>query len=288
MEHPKPFLDIIFHQSIDFGDNSALCAGFELGEWRSDQFADHVMEWLPEFALTHAEIKEMGHQNALSILRKAARIVYKTDKYKLRGEFGEMLLHIAIRQIHHTIPAISKIFFKSSANETVKGFDAVHIVKIGDELELWLGETKFYKKASRAISDVTKEIVDHLEKNYLKSEFILIRNKIDSTLPESESLKNLLHENVSLDVIFKRACIPVLLTYESPTVIGSGENDEEYQKKIALEVNKVFSSMRKKLDKAYFDRYSKTLPVTLHVILVPLQDKQKLIDALDFRLKGLQ
>ncbi len=53
--------------------------------------------------------------------KKAAQIVYNTTKYGSRGEFGETLLHIAIRQIYQTIPAVSKIYYKSAVNETVKG-----------------------------------------------------------------------------------------------------------------------------------------------------------------------
>lgn len=282
MKCPSPFLELIIHHGAESGgDNSTLCAGFESEDWRCEQLADHMMEWLPEFALTYSEVKEMGANNALKMVRKAARLVYQTDKYKNRGEFGELLLHIAIRQIHNTIPAISKIYYKSAVNETVKGFDAVHIVKSNDELELWIGETKFYKKASDAISDVVPEIVDHLENGYLKREFLLISNKLDGKFPEYDQLKKLLDENTSLDKIFARACIPIFLTYESPVIRDSKKDDHIYRSTLEAEVKQVFDSMRKKLDKSYFDRYGNAVPVTVHVILLPLKDKSELISALD-------
>ena len=139
MEHPSKFLDIVFHEDVGVGEDLALCAGFERGEWRNDQLADHVMEWLPEFALNYSELNEIGHHNAIKIIKKAAKIVYQTEKYGSRGEFGEILLHIAIRQIYKTIPAITKVYYKSAVNETVKGFDAVHVVKAANGLELWIG-----------------------------------------------------------------------------------------------------------------------------------------------------
>ncbi|WP_283189972.1 DUF1837 domain-containing protein [Pseudomonas sp. PMCC200344] len=287
MKHPDKFLDVVFHESAKFGDDLALCAGFERGDWRNDQFADHIIEWLPEFALSYSEINEIGHHNALRIIKRAAKIVYDTEKYGLRGEFGEILLHIAIRQVYKTLPAINKIYYKSSINETVKGFDAVHVVKKIDGLELWIGETKFYNTVSKAIYDVTKEIIDHLETDYLKSEFILIRNKIDPEWPEAAELKALLHENTSLDKVFKRACIPVLLTYDSKVVQGSS-GDSEYEKNIRLEVLDAYSNMRNKLNEQYSARFSTDLPITVHVILVPLKEKTKLISALDKRLKALQ
>ena len=135
MDHPDKFLNVIISEPSGFGDNLALCAGYERGKWRKDQLADHVMEWLPEFALGYSELQEIGHANALRMTKKAAKIVYQTEKYGSRGEFGEVLLHIAIRQVYKTLPAVSKIYYNSSVNETVKGFDSVHVVKNNDDLE---------------------------------------------------------------------------------------------------------------------------------------------------------
>lgn len=288
MEHPDNFLSVIFHQVQDIGDDLALCAGFERGQWRSDQLADHMMEWLPEFALNYSELQDIGHSNALRMIKKAAKIVYQTEKYGRRGEFGELLLHIAIRQIYETLPAVSKIYYKSGANDTVKGFDAVHVVRAGDGLELWIGETKFYKTLSKAIYDVSKEIVDHLETDYLKSEFILIKNKVDLSWPEAEELNDLLHENKSLDDVFKRICIPVLLTYNSTVINASEQSDDDYKSKIEEELRAAYSNLRAKISSQYKEKFSEDFAITVHVILVPLKEKQQLIEALDKRLKALQ
>jgi hypothetical protein len=288
MEQPDHFLNLVFHETSVLGDDLALCAGFERGEWRNNQLADHVMEWLPEFALNHSELAEMGHHNAVRMTKKAARIVYQTEKYGLRGEFGELLLHIAIRQIYETIPAVSKIYYKSSVNKTVEGFDAVHVVKKNGGLELWIGETKFYNDVGRAIADVSAEIVDHLETDYLRSEFLLIKNKIDPSWPEANSLKELLNESVSLDDVFQRACIPVLLTYDSNVVQSSNKSNQDYLDNIRVEISAAYKKMRLKLKQEYEARFNATLPITVHVILIPLKDKVTLIAALDARLKALQ
>lgn len=288
MEHPDDFLEIIFHEISGDGDDLALCAGFERGQWRNDQLADHMMEWLPEFALDYSELSEIGHANALRMTKKAAKIVYQTEKYGLRGEFGELLLHIAIRQVYETLPAVSKIYYKSAVNETVKGFDAVHVVRKGDDLELWIGETKFYENITKAIYDVSKEIVDHLETDYLRSEFILIKNKIDPSWPESDKLNKLLHENTSLDSVFKKACIPILLTYDSDAVGTSVSNNEEYKEKIEDEIIDAYARLRKKIGDEYQNRFGQECPLVVHVIFVPLKEKKQLIAALDARLKALQ
>lgn len=288
MKQPDHFLKMVFHETSLLGDDLALCAGFERGEWRNEQLAEHVMEWLPEFALNHSELLEMGHHNAVRMTKKAAKIIYQTKKYGSRGEFGEILLHIAIRQIYETIPAVSKIYYKSSVNKTVEGFDAVHVVKKNGGLELWIGETKFYNDVGRAIADVSAEIVDHLETDYLRSEFLLIKNKIDPSWPEANSLKELLKESVSLDDVFQRACIPVLLTYDSDVVRNSNKANQEYLDKIRMEISAAYKKMRLKLKNEYEARFNETLPITVHVILIPLKDKVALIDALNTRLKALQ
>jgi len=158
MNKPDPFLDVRVHR-IDLAPGySGLCAGYERGKWRDRQLADHVLEWLPEFALSSAECDKMGHSNAVAFIRRAAKVVYGSEKFKNRGEFGELFLHIAVRQVFNSLPAISKIYYKTSNNDTVKGFDAVHVVGPPNDLELWIGEAKFYDDISRAIRGERKGV----------------------------------------------------------------------------------------------------------------------------------
>lgn len=288
MDSPKPFLTEVFHQFVELGDDRALCAGFERQQWRADQLAEHVLEWLPEFALPHSELEQLGHSNAMKLIRRAAKTVYQSEKYEKRGEFGEILLHIAMRQLYETLPAISKIFYKTSANETVKGFDAVHVVRGAAGLELWVGETKFYRCIKTAIRDVVPEIIDHLETDYLRSEFIFIANKIDPNWPEAEALNTLIDQSSSIDQVFASMCIPVLLTYESATTARSKAIDIEYCAAIENELKSEFSRLRTSLCEKYMDRYNEDFGITLHVIVIPLANKDALIQGLDRKLKGLQ
>jgi len=148
-QYSNNFFDIIIHEPGSLRGLSGICVGFERGEWRCARLSKYLFEYLPEFALTHSElIKYKSYRNAVPMLRKAAKIVYQTKKFKYRGEFGELILHVVLRETFNTIPAISKIYYKDSVNETVKGFDAVHVVNIDNSLELWLGEVKFYSNYS--------------------------------------------------------------------------------------------------------------------------------------------
>ncbi|MYD74906.1 MAG: DUF1837 domain-containing protein [Gammaproteobacteria bacterium] len=128
LQPPPPFLVERVHE-LDLSPGlTGLCVGYELGSWRRDQFAEHVLEWIPEFALSWSEADGLHAGNATQLIRRAAQRVYSTDTYAKRGEFGELFLHIAIRQVFQTIPAVSKIYFKDTPNDVVKGFDCVHVV----------------------------------------------------------------------------------------------------------------------------------------------------------------
>lgn len=279
MDQPQHFLKVRVHR-LDFEPScSGLCVGYERGKWCAEKLANHVMEWLPEFSLTVDECAQLGHSNAIEMIRRAALSVYKSKKFEKRGEFGEILLHALIRQVFNSIPAVSKIYYKTAANETVKGFDAVHVVEGSAGLELWLGEAKFYKDFSGAVTEVIKELQIHTETDYLRDEFILISNKVSESQTYTDELKRLLNSKTSLDEVFAAACIPVLLTYDSKTIDSHNRCDEEYEKAFEAEI---------------LDRYSKfaskNLPsdIRIHLFLLPLEKKAELVELLDNKLKVWQ
>ena len=276
-EPPAPFLEVKLHKLDITPPISSLCAGYECGEWRSSQLAEHTMEWLPEFCLTASELKSLKPGNAFSMIKKAARIVYQTEKYKSRGEFGELFLHMILRQIYKSIPAISKIYFKDSVNHTVKGYDAVHIVQIDGKLELWLGEVKFYNNATDAIRDVIAEIQAHTKQDYLRNEKILLANKIDPDSSFYPTLSKLLDQNTSLDELFDCACIPILITYDSDTLKKHNKTTDDFDKELETEVLAIRQKIEKKTSNL-------NLPVKIHLFLLPLQEKSVLIQ----KLKRLQ
>ncbi len=90
-----PFFSIHCRQLTLQPSLHGVCAGYESGAWRVEQLSRYLMEWLPEFSLSFSERESINDTNLVSQLRKAAQIVYDTDKYDRRGEFGELILHAA-------------------------------------------------------------------------------------------------------------------------------------------------------------------------------------------------
>ncbi|OWQ46610.1 hypothetical protein CDL60_14210 [Roseateles noduli] len=256
-----------------------VCAGYESGKWRAKELSHYLMEWLPEFSLSYSERASIDQTNAVAQLRKAAQIVYDTDKYDRRGEFGELILHALMRETVGTEPAISKIFFKDSVNNTVKGFDAVHVLATPGGLELWLGEVKFYKAIGLAIDHVVKELEDHFKDDYLKKEFGLIVNKLDRDWSGTKALQDLLNRNRSLDEVVTAIVVPVLLTYESTTAQGFTTASVAYKQ--ALEAELVANHQK-------FVAKNKLTKVRVELFLFPMASKQELLTQLHKRLSSAQ
>jgi len=276
---PEPFFDVIIDTPDPKYGFLGLCAGYEFGKWRHDQLAAHLIEWLPDFALTERDLGTLTPGNVVQLLRTAAKLIYDTDKYKRRGEFGELLLHAVLRRHFNTLPAIRKIYFKSALNDTVKGFDGVHVVPTASGLELWLGEVKFYADIAAAIRDVIKELGEHTKRKYLRDEFITIGTKVDPAWPHAQQLELLTSRNTSLDKVFKACVFPALLTYDSQAISAHTESCDAYREALRAEFEK---------HRASFGANGLPKRIRSHLILVPLKSKQRLVGALHKRLKAAQ
>ena len=89
MNTPSPFIEVLTEE-LDVSDAwSGLFVGYENEDWRFKDLASHLFEWLPDFALTHQEQEDFNTGNGVKLMQRAAKIVYQSDKYKSRGEFGD-------------------------------------------------------------------------------------------------------------------------------------------------------------------------------------------------------
>lgn len=261
-------------------DLLGLNVGYECSEWQYESFASFLFDWLVEFATSFSDLRQLEPGNIARMVNRAARMVYDTDKYGKRGEFGELLLHAILRELFNTQPAVSKLYYKSAVNDTVKGFDAVHVRRNETGgVELWLGEVKFYASISRAIKDVCEEIAEHIKAPKMREEFMCVGKHIDSGWEFSPYVNKLFDRNTSLDEVFKVVCIPVLLTYESSVVQNAKEISDEFLKGLKDEFHDINEKFKIKVP---------TGTVKIRLILLPLDSKEKLVYTLNEKLKGWQ
>lgn len=272
------FFKIIVHDESSIPTLLGICAGFENGEWRGQRLADNLFNCIPDFCLSYSEVHEVDSAEWMDKLRKSVAMIYNSPKYKSRGEFGELLLHYILKDFYKTIPAISKMYFKDGPNETVKGFDAVHVIE-NDEglLDLWLGEVKFYKDASQAIKDVIPEIEEHFAHDYLRTEFIAITNKLDKESPFYEKLSQLISPDTSLDEIFERICVPVLITFNSKVIDKHVKYTNAYKEEMKTEMEKYFNQFESQFEKLGID-------IEVHLFLLPLKTKETFVQMLNTKL----
>ena len=272
------FFKIIVHDESSIPTLLGICAGFENGEWRGQRLADNLFNCIPDFCLSYSEVHEVDSAEWMDKLRKSVAMIYNSPKYKSRGEFGELLLHYILKDFYKTIPAISKMYFKDGPNETVKGFDAVHVIENNDGLlDLWLGEVKFYKDASQAIKDVIPEIEEHFAHDYLRTEFIAITNKLDKESPFYEKLSQLISPDTSLDEIFERICVPVLITFNSKVIDKHVKYTNAYKEEMKTEMEKYFNQFGSQFEKLGID-------IEVHLFLLPLKTKETFVQMLNNKL----
>lgn len=272
------FFKIIVHDESSIPTLLGICAGFENGEWRGQRLADNLFNCIPDFCLSYSEVHEVDSAEWMDKLRKSVAMIYNSPKYKSRGEFGELLLHYILKDFYKTIPAISKMYFKDGPNETVKGFDAVHVIENNEGLlDLWLGEVKFYKDASQAIKDVIPEIEEHFAHDYLRTEFIAITNKLDKESPFYEKLSQLISADTSLDEIFERICVPVLITFNSKVIDKHVKYTNAYKEEMKTEMEKYFNQFESQFEKLGID-------IEVHLFLLPLKTKETFVQMLNNKL----
>lgn len=275
VKYPDPFLEVRCSELATPNPSTSLCAGYDGGAWRHHQLADHLLNWLPYAALNQEHQMGFASHNFVELLRNAAAHIYKTGKTASRGELGELLLHLACILHFKTVPVMCKLVLKSSSNDTVKGFDGVHLLPADNGFELWLGESKFYADAEEGIRDAIKSVKDHILPTFLSTEKAMIFGHVGKDIPHRDSVLALFKQQTSGDKLIAMSVFPILVTYESSSVDSFTEVSDEYVKSLTKEVGKL---------RTYFGDHADDLKLRFQLIFVPLGKKRDLVDSFDKRL----
>jgi hypothetical protein len=276
---PTRFLERLYFDESGNPVDSICCAGFELKAWRCIPFAEHLIEWLPEYALPEDELS-VTHANMYVKLKKAAVRVYTSEKYKKRGEAGEITLHAVCRDYFDTLPITPRAFYKSASNDVIKAFDMVHArFPEAGGVELWLGESKLYANRQQAIAEALKSVREHLEQGFLKEQKLLLGPQIPKSTPRYKELLELFEPQTSLDKFIAAAVFVIGVVANSEACAAAHQIDEAYT--AALEVE--FSALSQTLSQSGLTENIRVL-----LLYVPLADKEGFVTAFDAKLKGLQ
>lgn len=329
----------IIHQHFEQADLRTYFVGFDFGEFRYDALTELLMDSIVDFAFGyHTGILKQYDRRKLI---EAAKSVYnikeyeKTkkiyvdddsclydceikieDKYLKRGEFGELILHLLLRDFINTIPLVSKIHFKDTDGATVHGFDLVHIgpeLNDKDKTSLYFGESKLYsrkdgKAGVHGIEDLIEDIKSHFKRDFLYREIALIGKKKYSFMPPDEyEDKNTMEEYIifleakkywfdvlsqveqkkaKLQDFLQSVTIPLVCTYQSELYqTHSDETTPSFIKEYEEEMILLQEYFKKKINEIK-DTAGEPIKTDLNIILIlfPVPNKKELLKRLHTKL----
>lgn len=270
-----------------------------------DDFTKAICNTIPEYVFAQYEDPNIPQNDMLDKLREAAHSIYKIKDFKLvkqwcvdndsqayeelqrsstakRGEFGELLLHLILREFKHTIPLISKVYFKDSTGVPAHGFDAVHVSN--DEKIMWLGESKLYDDSKQGIKELISDLSSHVQTDYLNDQFAIIKKNLENnSIPNRDKWIDIIANCTKLGDKLNIINIPLLCTYTHDIYKRySNMNLPEAVKYHELNVREL---------KKYFDKQNK-IPlrnrVNIILMLFPVNDKNELVVNLHKRLWHMQ
>jgi hypothetical protein len=275
---PKRLLTQLAIDDTSVPVSASYCAGFELKAWRCESFADHLIDWIADYALKEDELR-VDHGNMYIRLKEAAARVYRSENYQKRGEVGEIVLHAICRDFFNTVPFAPRVFYLTSSNDVVKSFDLVHVRDLPDgSFELWLGEAKFYTSAIEGIKAAIESVTAHIDKGFLQNEKLLLGPQVSKSLPHYQEIRDLLSVQASLDDLFKNAVFPICIACDSKATQSNQAFSDAYTEAVGAELSVLVGRLHES---------GLTEKIRIMLIYVPLGSKEKLADAFDDRLKGL-
>lgn len=282
-KRPDPFL-VEFHASTEKGllhSFSGFDVKYSLKKWRHENFAKHLIEWLPEFSLKASEIVNILAHNAEAILARSISTFSDSDLPRDRL-IAELILHAILRSRQNSEPIACKVFYKSAGK--LSEFGNAHIVQIpGQDDQLWLGLARLIKANSmdatlEQICEVLDETISETVLSAEREIIISLREPLHHQ-PKADAFNQALHRNSPVDDMLNVLCFPILLTYDSEA-LSSGWL-EDYINNLKTEIE------------TYFSTFTTQLPenikqVKVMVFLVPMESIELLIKAFNARCEKLE
>ncbi|MCX2688087.1 SAVED domain-containing protein [Pseudomonas sp. DCB_AW] len=259
--HPESPFNISIDCSIAEPNIKGLDIGFDLGEWRRGNLIDQALNWVEDYALTPKEKSALSTHSFKRI--QSARRNFKIED---PAALADLLLHIAIRQNHKTIPIISN-------TTTIDGeaiFSCSHIVISNGKVELWLGISAMEENLENAVKEAIHRVDLLIRAGGIKDRLVFILAALEPSWPHISKLEKLSMPNLSLSEKFDKIIIPILLCSNSETI--NKYNPSKFLDLFQSDVDEC----RNRVVSAY---NSHIVPlIDLRVFLFPVDDVQKLHD----------
>ncbi|WP_243411054.1 MULTISPECIES: HamA C-terminal domain-containing protein [Pectobacterium] len=280
---PDPFL-VEFHANTIEGllhSFSGFDVRYALKKWRHENYAKHLIEWLPEFSLKASEIVNILAHNAESILARSISTFSDSELPRDRL-IAELILHSILRSRQNSEPVACKVFYKSAGK--LSEFGNAHIVQMSDQDDqLWLGLARLIKAndMDTALEQIREILDETISETVLSAEreIIISLREPSHHQPKADSFNQALHRNSPVDDMLNILCFPVLLAYDSAALSSGWLADYVDNLKIEIET--------------HFNTFTSELPenikqVKVLIFLVPMESIEHLITAFNARCEKLK
>ncbi len=282
-KRPDPFL-VEFHANTKEGllhSFSGFDVRYALKKWRHENYASHLIEWLPEFSLKASEIVNILAHNAESILARSISTFSDSELPRDRL-IAELILHSILRSRENSEPVACKVFYKSAGK--LSEFGNAHIVQMSDQDDqLWLGLARLIKAndMDTALEQIREILDETISETVLSAEreiIISLREPLHHQ-PKADSFNQALHRNSPVDDMLNILCFPILLAYDSGALSSGWLAD--YVDKLKIEIETHFSAFTSELPE-------NIKQVKMLIFLVPMESIEHLIAAFNARCEKLE
>ena len=185
-----------------------------------EELAKIIYNGIVEYAVNEYEL-DYDNLEREQVKVLARRIRYNpsaANSTKLKyGFYGEVLLDLILRCFLKTEVLLARGYLYSPIEKSeVKGFDAFHLMEWNNNVELWLGEAKFYVNYKKPVNDVLEKISYSLSDGYVNDNFLALIDWQDRFSHSNTRLSGILdrwEENPSINIAREIASENMVITY---------------------------------------------------------------------------
>jgi hypothetical protein len=204
-----------------------------------------------------------------------------TSKLQL-GFYGEALLHSILKIFYKNETLVCRGYFYDIQKKTeVTGYDCFHLIQNEKGLELWFGETKFWKNGKSAVQDVFSNIKKAISDDYLiNTNFVTINQHKGNIKDKSSIIYKILDKwdkCLITNMVDELNSNSIKLVY--PILITYNENKNGYDDSI----NELIEYINKNYNDTIFPDIG--IDFSIFFILIPISDvikcKEQIIEWID-------
>lgn len=217
--------------------------------WRRAELIDHLLDWLPEVALSSTTLANYNH---LEARRLPARALNELDRHggtDIPRLIGTLILHAILRHHFGAEPIACKIFY--SVLGTMRSTSA-HIVPLEGGDEIWLGRSRLVTAEAhhQVVDEVLTELRTALTRDVLLEERDLIISLREPRHLRADDLGDILSRTGKTSELLKVIRLPILVAYDSETLNGGFDPDyvASLQSEVQTEFGRIKTRIGRELD----------------------------------------